>query len=258
MKEPSLYEVSMVPNLPSIKIIEEGRTDESVEFEIYDVSFWLFDESCQELDWQSLRLSDGDNVNSILIPELELGRYYYMIRLAAYSPEFNEDGNVYFGSEEFELLGDTILTADVETYMTRMRVSDVSDFSNPDVERVQIEFGYSDGRYISFNRCLHPNDRWLSLSGGVDVFETYHPDFDFDSRYQTQYPKNYENLAFKFYDHGDQLLLNIPMDLEFSTVERISYTIEVDLESIWHTHDESRVEINIITTDWIEEVIVVD
>lgn len=242
-----LFEISINARTSNL-IISNGRTSEELP-EISSLSFWLFNESCSEIDRQSMF---GDSLEeSILLPSLSAGTYSYLIRA------YGENGIQFGKGITFDVTGDTTLEANLENYQTRIKIVDSSGFDEPTIGRIEYNFKVPEYKYFIFPRCSE-DGYWSMMNPNHFLTYNMHPPAPASAFYY-EHPFIIEFILVKFYDLNDDLVRSTIISLGNRWInEDVSYTFEVNVQGLWNDSENGRLYISISEKEWTEETIVID
>lgn len=244
------FEVSINPIPEAINIVENGRLANGPT-EFTDFFYYLYDSECNEIDSEGRMLFGGESIESIVLPNLTAGTYYYRISLhGAANIKYDSVGS-------FELASDTALDVYLNNKQMRFKFDEVSDFSDVDVEYVTYAINYSTIYWYEHFQCEESGTWYSDTMGGAFSETVYAPDFD--TFFEHQSPAEIESVQIKFYNSSSTLLKSTIIPLVKSLEMHHSYTFQIDLSSIWASEAGSNsIQLNLEEFSWTEETVEVN
>lgn len=246
------FEVSINPIPEAINIVENGRLANGPT-EFTDFFYYLYDSECNEIDSEGRMLFGGESIESIVLPNLTAGTYYYRIALhGAANIKYDSVGS-------FELASDTVLEAYLNNKQMRFRFHEVSDFSETEVSHITYFIHYNTiYEYEHFSCEAMGNWNAITLDGFFST-SVYGSDPDLDSQFEYQSPLEMESVQVKFYNSDNTLLKSSIIPLVRSLEKHHSYTFQIDLSSIWASDPNgSSIYLNLEDFSWTEETVEVN
>lgn len=242
------FEVSIVPSLDAIEV-REGRVANN-EVYITDYFYYLYDVDCNEIDSEGRMTSDGQ-VPNLVLPNLEGGTYYVSLALAG-------NQNIRYDTAfAFTLESDTTLEASLANYQTRFRMSEVSDFIEPEVHQVRYFLNFDAYHRYVFTHCTDGPGEWITESYDGYLSQTgYDYNADFSTELYYHYPTDITSVQVKFLDQNEHVLKSYIIELEKQLLLHHSYTFEVNLDAIWtNATAGNAIILNVEDVAWTEETV---